>query len=195
VLRTYMTSYAWSSSMSCCQILNHLGVAHSCRSQEPTLPALRHNTPQHDRDDRGDVLFVMPNALVVGDVLVTHPAANTNVVAAAREPGAAAARRDREKHRQYGEAQDYDFAPLVVETYGRLGRPAMAMLNALADVAAANGGVSKAVFVRGALRERAGYRAEPGQRLDVLREHVSVGTDGRARLSARAASSYRGCGT
>jgi hypothetical protein len=42
-----------------------------------------------------------------------------------------------------------------VKTYGRLGRPAMAMLNALADVAAANGGVSKAAFVQGALRELA----------------------------------------
>jgi hypothetical protein len=42
-----------------------------------------------------------------------------------------------------------------VETYGRPGRPAMTMLNALADVAAANGGVPKAAFVRGALRELA----------------------------------------
>jgi hypothetical protein len=40
-----------------------------------------------------------------------------------------------------------------VETYGRLGHPAMALLNALADVAAANGGVSKAECVRSALRE------------------------------------------
>jgi hypothetical protein len=61
-------------------------------SQEPTLPVLRYGAPQHDRDDRCDVLFVMPDALVVGDVSVIHPAADTYVVAAAREPGAAAAR-------------------------------------------------------------------------------------------------------
>jgi hypothetical protein len=51
--------------------------------------------------------------------------------------------------------QDYDFAPLVVDTYGSLGRPAMAVLTALADVAAVNGAVSMAGFVRGALRELA----------------------------------------
>jgi hypothetical protein len=124
-------------------------------SQEPTLTALRHGASRHDR---GDELFMTPNTIVVGDVSVTHPAVDTYVVAAARAPGAPAARWDREKRRKYdtyGNAQDYDFAALIVETYGRLGRPAMAMLNALADAAAANGGVSKATFVRGALRELA----------------------------------------
>jgi hypothetical protein len=67
-------------------------------------------------------------------------------------------RRDRAKrwkYDTYGVAQDYNFAPLVVDTYGRLARPAMAMLNALAEVAVVKGGVSKAAVVRGALRELA----------------------------------------
>jgi hypothetical protein len=74
-----------------CRIGRRTGVP---TSQEPTLPALRNDAPRHDRDDRGDVLFVMPIVLVVRDVSVTHPAADTYVVAAAREPGAAAGRRE-----------------------------------------------------------------------------------------------------
>jgi hypothetical protein len=42
-----------------------------------------------------------------------------------------------------------------VNTYGRHGYPAMAVLNTFGDVAAANGGLSQAGFVRGALRELA----------------------------------------
>jgi hypothetical protein len=100
----------------------------------------------------------MSDAPVIGDVSVTHPAADTYVVATAREAGAAAAWRGRERCRKYdthSKAQDYDFAPFVMGTYRRLGRPAMAGLNDLAEVAAANCRVSKAGCVRCALRELA----------------------------------------
>jgi hypothetical protein len=63
-------------------------------SQETTLRALRRSATQHDHKNRGDVLSMMPDALVVRDVLVIHPAVNIYVMAAARGPDAAAARRD-----------------------------------------------------------------------------------------------------
>jgi hypothetical protein len=40
-----------------------------------------------------------------------------------------------------------------VESYGRLGQPAMKLLHALGDEAAGPGGVQRASFVAGALRE------------------------------------------
>ena len=43
--------------------------------------------------------------------------------------------------------------PLSVESYGRLGQPAMELLNVLATVASASGFVDKAAFVSNALRE------------------------------------------
>jgi hypothetical protein len=105
--RHAMLTGAW------CRISQRARVA---TSQE-TTPALRHSVPQHDRTDRGDVLFMLPDVHVVGAVSVTRPAADTYVVAAACEHGAAAARRDRDKRRKhdmYGEAQDYSFVPFVV---------------------------------------------------------------------------------
>jgi hypothetical protein len=104
-----------------------------------------------------------------------------------------AAQRDHEKrqeHDTYGEGQDYDFAQLVMETYGRLGRSAMAVLNALAEVAAANGLVSKAGSVRGALRELVVALCRGSAFMRCVR--MTVGADGRARLSARPACSHRG---
>jgi hypothetical protein len=43
--------------------------------------------------------------------------------------------------------------PFSVETYGRLGQPAMKLLHVLGDEAAGPGGVDLASFVAGALRE------------------------------------------
>jgi hypothetical protein len=47
----------------------------------------------------------------------------------------------------------FPFVPFSVESYGRLGQPAMKLLHALGDEAASPGGVSRASFVAGALRE------------------------------------------
>jgi hypothetical protein len=47
---------------------------------------------------------------------------------------------------------EYDLVPLSVESLGRLGKPAMGLLHALADVAASGGGVCKSAFVTSALR-------------------------------------------
>jgi hypothetical protein len=47
----------------------------------------------------------------------------------------------------------YELVPVSVESFGRLGAPAYALLCRVADVAADSGGVSKAAFVESALQE------------------------------------------
>jgi hypothetical protein len=64
---------------------------------------------------------------------------------------AAAAERDRAKRAHYartGVGDSYDLVPLSVESFGRLGKPAMGLLNALADVAASGGGEGGGVFCK-----------------------------------------------
>ena len=57
----------------------------------------------------------------------------------------AAAGRDHAKRAQYENSDPlgYAFVPLSTETFGRLGKPAMALLNKLADCALATGFVFK----------------------------------------------------
>jgi hypothetical protein len=47
----------------------------------------------------------------------------------------------------------YEFVPVSVESYGRLSQPAMKLLHTLGEEAAGPGGISRASFVDGALRE------------------------------------------
>jgi hypothetical protein len=51
------------------------------------------------------------------------------------------------------ELHGYGFIPFFVDTYGRLGQPAMKLLHLLGNEAASPGGVTRASFVNGALRE------------------------------------------
>jgi hypothetical protein len=51
------------------------------------------------------------------------------------------------------EPHGYGFVPFSVETYHRLGQPAMKLLHVLGDKAAGAGGVTRASFVHGALRK------------------------------------------
>jgi hypothetical protein len=125
-------------------------------SAEPHLRPLRDRRDRSGNDgDRGDILLALRSALTIADVSVIHPAASTYVAAAARTTGSAAAVRDRHKQARYdrGDAGGYAFVPLSVETYGRMGAPAMKLLNTLADTAAAAGVVIKGDFVRNTLRE------------------------------------------
>jgi Reverse transcriptase (RNA-dependent DNA polymerase) len=105
---------------------------------------------------RADVLVVLPHMrLAMVDVSVTHPAAATYAARAAREVGAAAAERDAHKRRLYagrGTGQDFDLVPFSVETYGRLGGPAMRFLRTLAEVASASGRVTKRAAMEASLR-------------------------------------------
>jgi hypothetical protein len=126
---------------------------------EPAMDRLRTADPTN-REDRGDMLAVLPSGLVVADVSVVHPAATSYSRAAAQTTGSAAASRDALKRRQYHAGSlpaALSFYPLSVESYGRLGSGAMQFLNALAEAAlassAAGSDVTKAAFISGALRE------------------------------------------
>lgn len=106
-------------------------------------------------ESRGDILFVLPEAVTVGDISVVHPAASTYVLGASRTDGSAAAARDRLKRDRYQTADPtgYAFTPISVESFGRLGKPAMELLSTLASIAAAGGSVDRDMFMTNALRE------------------------------------------
>ena len=69
-------------------------------------------------------------------VTVTHPTARSYVHGASTKPGHAAHRAEQGKRAKYRRAgfQGYQFMPFGVETYGRLGRSAMKLLNRLSKV-------------------------------------------------------------
>jgi hypothetical protein len=101
-------------------------------------------------------MLVFPRRLVVGDVSVIHPAAASFAVGAAHTPGFAAAARDASKRRAYRQVSSaLPFVPMSVESFGRLGAPALTLLTDLADQAVQAGGpgLSRAAFISGALRE------------------------------------------
>jgi hypothetical protein len=99
----------------------------------------------NNSDNKGTFIYIF-----IADVSITHPLANNTLAA-----GAAAARRDQQKRATYSrvEPNGYPFVPFSVESYGRIGQPAMKLLHALGDEAAGPGGVTRASFVAGALRE------------------------------------------
>jgi hypothetical protein len=104
---------------------------------------------------RGDVLLAMPQGITIAYVSVIHPTSLNTLSRAAVTAGAAALHRDRQKQTAYArvEPNGYSFVPFSVESYGRLGQPAMSLLHSLGAEAAGLGGVSRASFVAGALRE------------------------------------------
>jgi hypothetical protein len=69
--------------------------------------------------------------------------------------GSSVAARDQRKGHAYPQVEPngYCFVPFSVESYGRLGLPAMKFLLELGDKAAGPGGVLRTSFVAGALRE------------------------------------------
>ena len=97
----------------------------------------------------------LQDALTVIDVLVVHPAAATYVNAAASAEGSAAAVRAQAKCVQYENSDPLDSAFVLwsTDTFGRLGKPAMAMLNKLAECALAGGVVFKDGLVVNTFRE------------------------------------------
>ena len=86
---------------------------------------------------------------------MVHPAAVTCVNAAAGAEGSAAAVRDQAKctHHENSGPLGYGFAQLSTEAFRWLGKPAMALLNKLAECASAGGVVFKDGFIGDALRE------------------------------------------
>ena len=84
------------------------------------------------------MLAVMPSGLVVLDISVTHPAADSYVQAAAARAGAAADARDAHKRQKYAAITLHGattFVPLTVESYGRLVKAAMGFFNEPATAA------------------------------------------------------------
>jgi hypothetical protein len=104
---------------------------------------------------RGDILLALPGGITIADISVIHPLSINTLPAAATTAGAAEARRDQQKRATYArvEPNGFPFVPFSVESYGRLGQPAMKLLHALGEEAASPGGVSRASFVAGAVRE------------------------------------------
>ena len=86
---------------------------------------------------------------------MVYPAAATYVDAAARAEGSAATVRDQAKHKQNKNSDPLGNAsvPLSTGTFGRLGKPAMALLNKLAECPSASGVDFKDGFVVNALSE------------------------------------------
>jgi hypothetical protein len=138
----------------------------------PAAPAARRKVA----DIRGDIMMVMPDTVVVADVSVVHPAAPTYAAGAAAKNGAAVAAQDRTNRAHYmraGDGDAYDLVPLSVESFGRLGKPAMCLLNALADVAASSGGVCKSALSGGSASRFAG-ETDMGRPCSVISVHACL---------------------
>ncbi len=125
-------------------------------SLEPSYRHLRNRGVAGQR--RGDIMVVLPSGKIsIVDVVVTHPSQQAHVNQASTRSGHAAAHAERSKvseFRRIGEdAGQYDFVPFAVESYGRLGASAQSFLKQLGAVAAADGKISQAAFVRSAYRE------------------------------------------
>jgi hypothetical protein len=109
-----------------------------------------------------DMLVVLPDVVLPDliNVYAVHPAANSFFRRAAHMAGTAASLRDASKFCKYGgggQVAGGSFTALSMESYGRLGRPAMQLLQTLAAAAAstatAGSDVTTSSFVTGALRE------------------------------------------
>jgi hypothetical protein len=135
------------------------------------------------------MLVVLPDeGLVVTDVSVVHPAANSFFQQTAHTAGAAASLRDASKFRKYGgggQVAGGSFTPLSMESYGHLVRPAMQLLQTLTAASATAGSdVTTSSFVTGVLREL-GVALVSGNDV-VYREalHVYATAGGTARVGA-----------
>jgi hypothetical protein len=86
-------------------------------------------------------MFVFPRQPVLGGVSVIHPAAASFTWSAARTPGFAAAARDTSKRRAYRQVSSaLPFLLMLVESFGRLGAPALTLLGDLAGQVVQAGG-------------------------------------------------------
>jgi hypothetical protein len=139
--------------------IRRAGIASSREPRVDDLPGAAATGRAARPRSRLDVLLTLASAGITGvDVSVAHPSAESYVDRAAVETGSAAAQRDREKRLSYESADPhgYKFYPFSVESYGRLGHPAMELINELGEEAvgaAPPGDVVKGDFVRAAYQE------------------------------------------
>ena len=84
---------------------------------------------------RWDILLALASALTVVDVSVIHICARAYVEAASHKEVSAAEVQDQQKRVKYERADPhgYAFIPLSIETYGRLGKPEIQLLNTLGE--------------------------------------------------------------
>jgi hypothetical protein len=150
IMRHNILASAWRSIIAKCG---------NPSSMEPAYAGLRAHGRQGGAAGmrRGDIFAVMADGrLVVADVVVIHAAAATYAARAAATTGAAAAIAERKKRDTFaamGDGAGYDFVPLATESYGRLGKTALAFLSELGSTAASrNGRVPKSTFVSNALK-------------------------------------------
>lgn len=124
-----------------------MGSAGVASSREPRVRDLRGGEQARRAQQPGarmDIVFnIEPDGLSAVDQSVVHPAAESYSAAAALNAGAAADLRDGQKRTAYATADPhgYHFTPFSVESYGRLGKPAMHLLRKLAAVAGQTPGV------------------------------------------------------
>jgi hypothetical protein len=128
---------------------------HPYTDSQASLPALAPSPKARPFSPRGDILLALPQGISIADISVIHPLSLNIVSQEATTAGAAASHRDQLKRTAYArvEPHGFGFVPFSVETYSCLGQPAMKLLHLLGDEAAGPGGVTRASFVNGALRE------------------------------------------
>jgi hypothetical protein len=93
-----------------------------------------------------------PQGITITDVVIIHPQSMITLPAAVVTRGAAAARKDQQKRAVFlrVELNGYTCVLFSMESYDQ---PLMALLYRLGDEAAGPGGISRASFVAGTLRE------------------------------------------
>jgi hypothetical protein len=111
------------------------GHSSSIEPQERHLKGLCYGDDGYGK--RGDVLVSSLDDLLNVDITVTHPASYSMRSRASKEPGAAARVAEENKRRVHGaNTSGHTFVPFAIESYGRLGRAAVQLLNDWADAVA-----------------------------------------------------------
>ena len=149
-LRHTFTASAWRQSIS---------AAGLSTSMEPSYRRLAQNAAAAAAagSRRGDIFTILPDgSITVLDAVVTHPCGRSCVGPASKHDGHAAAKAAKQKEDSFasamGDGAGYTFVPLAMESFGRLGTAATQFLNRLGGIAAQEGRVTKAAFVRAAHR-------------------------------------------
>jgi hypothetical protein len=99
---------------------------------EPRVPSLTTNTQDCTR---ADIVFADNANQYLLDISVTHPCTPSYMHRAAHSDGATARLRETSKTRKYANIPDRDpsfqFTPIVIETYGRLGNQSIQFIDTL----------------------------------------------------------------
>ena len=129
---------------------------------------------------RGDILMLLGGDCLNVDIAVTHPAKSGTREKASKEAGAAATQKEKDKIRDHetNGTPGYRFVPFIVETCGRLGPQAEALLKELAEIAASTG------------------KCEVQAYMQWMRKEISVSLirGNRKILWSFASTLHRGCG-